>query len=210
MKWLRRAAPLLVVLLLLVLAAVFALLAADVRAWQGTMKRDDVRFNANHPVQGLWSSPATLPGDPAYQLLGLGDAISYRRALQNFWFSFVGVSHVTVEDVTQTRVTTENQLQTLATSASTAAERSRAANLLGVMTITTPTADSATQVQTLIRAAAYFRQAVVADPGNYTAKANLELLLRLVRPAKTKFGQDARGGFGPGGSHGAGVLGGGF
>ena len=90
----------------------FALLAADVRAWQGTMKRDDVRFNANHPVQGLWGSPATLPGDPAYQLLGLGDAISYRRALQNFWFSFVGVSHVTVEDVTQTRVTTENQLQT--------------------------------------------------------------------------------------------------
>ena len=61
MTWLRRAAPLLVVLLLLGLAAVFALLAADVRAWQGTLRRDDVRFDANHPVQGLWGSP----GDPA-------------------------------------------------------------------------------------------------------------------------------------------------
>jgi hypothetical protein len=210
MTRLRRAVPLLVVLLLLGLAAVFALLAADVRAWQGTLRRDDVRFNATHPVQGLWSSPATLPGDPAYHLLGLGDAISYRRALQNFWFSFIGVSHASTQDVTETRVTTENQLQTLADSASTAAERSRAANLLGVMTITTPTADSATQVQTLIRASAYFRQAIAADPTNYTAKANLELQQRLVRPSKTKFAQDARGGFGPGGSHGAGVLGGGF
>ena len=210
MTRLRRAAPLLVVVLLLGLAAVFALLAADIRAWQGTLRRDDVRFDATHPVQGLWRSPSALPGDPAYQLLGLGDAIAYRRALQNFWFSFVGISRVTTLDVTETRVKTENELQTLGDSARTAAERSRAANLLGVMTITTPTADSATQVQTLIRAAAYFRQAVAADPGNYTAKANLELLLRLVRPAKTKFGADARGGFGPGGSHGAGVLGGGF
>lgn len=210
MTWLRRAAPLLVVLLLLGLAAVFALLAADVRAWQGTLRRDDVRFDATHAVQGLWASPATLPGDPAYHLLGLGDAIAYRRALQNFWFSYIGVSHASTLDVTETRVITENELQALAGSAATAAERSRAANLLGVMTITTPTADSATQVQTLIRAAAYFRQAVAADPTNYTAKANLELLLRLERPAKTKFGADARGGFGPGGSHGAGVLGGGF
>jgi hypothetical protein len=210
MRRLRRAAPFLVIVLLLGLAAVFALLAADVRAWQGTLRRDDVRFNATHPVQGFWVSPATLPGDPAYHLLGLGDAIAYRRALQNFWFSFVGVSHASTKDITTTRVTTESELQTLADSASTAAERSRAANLLGVMTITTPTADSATQVQTLIRASAYFRQAIAADPSNYTAKANLELLLRLVRPAKTKFGIDARGGFGPGGSHGAGVLGGGF
>lgn len=210
MTRLRRAAPLLVVILLLGLAAVFALLAADVRSWQGTLRRDDVRFNATHPVQGLWHSPSALPGDPAYQLLGLGDAIAYRRALQNFWFSFVGISRVTTLDVTETRVKTEDELQTLADRAKTAAERSRAANLLGVMTITTPTADSATKVQTLIRSAAYFRQAVAADPGNYTAKANLELLLRLVRPAKTKFGADARGGFGPGGSHGAGVLGGGF
>jgi hypothetical protein len=210
MRRLRRVAPLLVVLLLLALAAAFALLAADVRAWQGTLKRDDVRFNALHPVTGLWQSPAMLPGDPAYHVLGLGDAIAYRRALQNFWFSQIGTSHTSTEDVTETRVTTENQLQTLSDSAATAAERSRAANLLGVMTITTPTADSATQVQTIIRAAAYFRQAIAADPANYTAKVNLELLLRLVQPSNTRFGVDARGGFGQGGSHGAGTLGGGF
>ncbi len=112
--------------------------------------------------------------------------------------------------MTQTRVAPENQLQTARGSASTAAERSSAANLLGRHDDHDPHRRRATQVQTLIRAATYFQQAVAADSGNYTAKVNLELLLRLVRPAKTKFGADARGGFGPGGSHGAGVLGGGF
>ena len=84
-------------------------------------------------------------------------------------------------------------------------------NLLGVMTITTPTADSATQVQTL-------------DPGGGVLPAGRrggsDELRREGRTSscccgssdrsKTKFGADARGGFGPGGSHGAGVLGGGF
>jgi hypothetical protein len=210
MTRLRRATPLLVALLLLGLAAVFALLAVDVRAWQSTLRRDDVRFIARHPVQGLWRSPAILPGDPAYHLLGLGDPLANRHALQLFWISQVGVAHAKAGSVSVARVDTENELQTLADSARTGAERSRAANLLGVMTITTPSADSATQVQTLERAAAYFRQAITADPTNYAAKLNLELLLRLEQPAKTRFGRDARGGFGPGGSHGAGVLGGGF
>ena len=71
-------------------------------------------------------------------------------------------------------------------------------------------ADNATQVQTLLRATAYFQQAVAADPAYYAAKVNLELALRLEHPAKTRFGKDARGGFGTGGSHGAGVVGGGF
>jgi hypothetical protein len=207
---LRRIAPLLVAVALLGLAAVFALLAVDVRAWQGTMRRDDVRFTGFHPVQGIWRSPAILPGDPAYHLLGLGSPLSYRHALQLFWFSQVGVAHASSESVTATRVDTENRLQELADHAKTGAERSRAANLLGVMTITTPTADAATKVQALQRAAAYFEQAIKADPTSYAAKVNLELLLRLERPAKTRFGADARGGFGPGGSHGAGVVGRGF
>jgi uncharacterized membrane-anchored protein len=112
--------------------------------------------------------------------------------------------------VSETRVSAENELQAVADGANTGAERSRAANLLGVMTITTPSADSATQVQTLLRATAYFQQAVEADPTNYAAKVNLELVLRLQRPAKTRFGADAKTGLGTGGSHGAGVVGGGY
>ena len=56
----------------------------------------------------------------------------------------------------------------------------------------------------------YFQQAVIEDPTNYDAKLNLELLLRVARPGKSKLDQDARGGFGFGGSNGVGVTGGGF
>jgi hypothetical protein len=210
MTRLRRASPLVIPLLLLVLAAVFAVLALDVRSWQGTLRRDDVRFTVRHYKEGLWRSPAILPGDPAEHLVGLGSALAYRHALRLFWLSQVGVAHVTSGSVTETRVATENELQAIIDNGNTAAERSRAANLLGVMTITTPAADNATQVQTLLRATAYFQQAVAADPAYYAAKVNLELALRLEHPAKTRFGKDARGGFGTGGSHGAGVVGGGF
>jgi hypothetical protein len=206
----RRFRPLIVPLVLLVVAALFALLAVDVHAWQTRLHRDDVRFTARPFQANLWRSPAILPGDPAEHLVGLDNDLAFRRALQLFWLSQVGVQHISSGSVTETRVTAENDLQAIIDSHKTGAQRSNAANLLGVLTITTPAADNATQVQTLTRAMGYFQQAVVADPTNYAAKANLELLLRLQRPAKTRFGKDARGGFGSGGSHGAGVIGGGF
>lgn len=210
MKRLRRFGPLVAALVLLVVAAAFAVLAVDARAWQSTLRRDDVRFTNRHSEQGLWRSPALLPADPAEHLVGLGSALAYRHALQLFWLTQFGGAHSALEGVSETRVSTENDLQAVVDSANTGAARSRAANLLGVMTITTPSADSATQVQTLERAAAYFKQAVEQDPGNYAAKVNLELVLRLQRPSKTRFGSDAKTGLGTGGSHGAGVLGGGY
>lgn len=207
MTRLRRAAPLVGALIFLALATGFALLAIDVHAWQTTLRRDDVRFTALHKEPGLWRSPALLPGDPAEHLLGLGSALAYRHALQLFWISQVGATRAQRQTITPTRVIAGNDLQALAASAKTAAERSRAANLLGVLTITTPNASTG---QTFQLAEAYFQQAIAADPTDYAAKANLELLLRLERPLKTKAGAEARGGTGSGGSSGAGVLGGGY
>jgi hypothetical protein len=209
MKRIRRALPLIVAVVLLGLATVFALFAADVRAWQGTLTQSDLRFRAQRSHPGLWRSPAVLPTDPARSVLGLDDALSYRRALQLFWFSNVGSSTGGQADLAATRVTAETDLQTLMTSGATAEERSNAANLLGVMTVTAP-ANSPTQKEEIKTAIGYFQQAVIANPRNYEAKLNLELLLRVARPSKSKLDQDARGGFGFGGSNGVGVKGGGF
>jgi hypothetical protein len=107
-------------------------------------------------------------------------------------------------------VLAQERLQSLANTAETGEERSDAANLLGVMTVTTPAADASTQTQTLQRSALYFQRAILDDPTNYAAKLNLELVLRLRRPGKSRFGKDARGGYGYGGAQGAGVIGGGF
>jgi hypothetical protein len=209
MKSLRRALPLVAALALLAVAAFFALLASDIRSWQGTLTQSDLHFRAQRSHVGLWRSPATLPGDPARVLLGLDDALSYRRALQLYWFSTSGSSTGGQADLAATRVDAETELQKLVTSAATAQERSTAANLLGVMTVTAPS-NSSTQKEEIATARTYFQRAVALDARNYDAKLNLELLLRVAHPGKSQLNQDAHGGFGYGGANGVGVVGGGF
>ena len=209
MRRLRRALPLVAAVVLLGLAAGFALLASDIRGWQGSLTQSDLQFRSQRSHIGLWRSPASLPGDPARSLLGLDDALSYRRALQLYWFSTVGSSTGGQADLAATRVDAEATLQKLTASGATAQERSTAANLLGVMTVTAP-ANSSTQKAEIATARNYFVQAVKANPGNYDAKLNLELLLRVAHPGKSELNQDAHGGFGFGGANGVGVVGGGL
>ena len=209
MRRLRRALPLLAAVVLLGLATLLALFASDVRAWQGALTQSDLRFRSQRSHIGLWRSPAILPGDPAHSVLGLDAALSYRRALQLYWFSTVGASTGGQADLAATRVAAESDLQTLMTTAPTAYERSTAANLLGVMTVTAPS-NSPTQKDEIATARNYFQHAVIADPRNYDAKLNLELLLRVAHPTKSPLNQDAHGGFGFGGANGVGVVGGGF
>lgn len=210
MRYLRRAFPLVVAVVLVCLAVFLGLLAIDIRSWQNRMTRDDLRFQAHRSHLALWRTPTMLPGDPARALLGLDDALSYRRGLQLFWFSRVGVSTGGQPDFAAERVVAEEKLQTLLQTASTREERSNAANLLGVMTATAPAADTSTELEGLDRARLLFTQAIREDPTNYAAKVNLELVLRIGAPQKIRIDQDARGGFGSGGSSGVGAIGGGY
>ena len=210
MKLLRRVAPLVLALTLLALAVVLALVAVDVRAWQSRLTRDDLTFQTHRSQLGLWRTPALLPGDPARSLLGADDAVLYRQALQFFWISRVGGTTAGQPDLAAERVVAEERLQNVLADGETRVERSTAANLLGVMTITTPAADSATQKETLQRAKLYFTQAVREDPSNTAAKSNLEIVLRIGSPVKAQLDQDARGGFGAGGANGLGPVGGGY
>jgi hypothetical protein len=210
-RTIKRFAPLVGAVVLLGLATALALFAMDVHAWQHRLGRDDVRFQADPSHAALWRSPATLPGDPARAILGLGDALSYRQALQIFWTNEVGVVRVKGNgDLSAARIETQTQLQQLSTGAATAAERSVAANLLGVMAITTTATNKATLARILSSATSDFQLAVVENPASWAAKVDLELVLRLKRPGKSHFGTDAHGGFGFGGSEGASPKGGGF
>lgn len=210
MNRLRRARPPVAAVVLLGLAVVLVLFATDVRAWQGRVTRDDAAFRVQRSHVGYWRTPTILPDDPARSVLGLDDALAFRRALQLFWLSTVGASTAGQADLAQLRVVAEARLQTLADSAGTREERSTAANLLGVMAVTTSAADSPTQKATVERAKRYFGLAVREEPTNYAARLNLELTLRLEKPGKSRLDQDARGGFGFGGANGLGVIGGGF
>ena len=205
----RLRAPLLAAACFLAAALLF-LFAFDVRGWPRALTHDDLRFRALHSHVGLWHSPAMLPGDPARALLGLDEPIAYRRALQLFWFSRVGSPPDSLSTLPLIRDRAQESLESLITAGRTPEERSTAANLLGVLTVTTPAADSETQTQTLVRAAGYFQRAIAEDPTNVAAKLNLELVLRLRRPGKSGFNKDARGGFGFGKGQGAQVVGSGF
>ena len=78
------------------------------------------------------------------------------------------------------------------------------------MTTPAPGSDQNAVTQILTRAAQYFQLAISIDSGNFDAKQNLELVLRLQRPGKGKLGRDARSGYGFGRGRGAGQQGSGY
>jgi hypothetical protein len=191
---------------------VVALFAVDVGAWRSTVARDDIRFRALPAHRQLWRPRTLLPGDPASLLLGTGSTVSYRHALQYFWYSRIGSDPEVRQDTPTLRANAQNELLDQVSSAPTSQERSAAANLLGVLVVTTPSigSEAASTSQVLARAAQYFQQAVAIDGGDANAKQNLELVLRLQLPGKGRFGHDARAGYGFGKGRGASTTGGGY
>ena len=167
--------------MLLGLAAALALFAADVRAWQGAITQSDARFRAQRAHIGLWRSPAVLPADPARSVLGIDDALSYRRAVQLFWLSQIGSSTGGQADLAATRVEAQADLQALMTCAPTARgtlERGEPARGHDRhRPVQQPDAEGGDRDRQGL-----LPQAVIEDPTNYNAKINLELLLRVARP----------------------------
>jgi len=200
------------VLLLAGVETVLVLFAFDARSWQSSVRRDDIRFRALPDHGELWKPATILPGDPAGALLETSDTIAWRTALQSFWYTHIGANPQSQEDLPRLRARAQGQLLALMSSAKTAAERSSAANLLGVLVITTPiSAGSQTaQIQVLKQSVQYFQQAIDLDPGDTAAKLNLELVLRVTRPGKGPIGKDAHAGFGFGRGHGTVQTGSGY
>jgi hypothetical protein len=202
---LRKHLLLLVALVCALAAIVLGLLAADVAAWRSTVARDDLRFRASPTHAALWEPSTHLPGDPASALVGTGSTIQWRRTLQYFWYSRIGSNPEIRMDTPTLRAEAQDKLLKEIASAPTPAQRSKAANLLGVLVVTTPAPgrDQDVILQILKRAAGYFQQAIEIDPANVDAKQNLELVYRIAKPGKGHLGRDARSGYGFGKGQGA-------
>jgi hypothetical protein len=161
-------------LVLVALAGLLVLFALDVRTWQGTIQRDDLRFRARPDTAGLWRPSTILPGDPAGLALSTNDTTEWRDALQAFWLSRLGPVAQARPDAPLLHAEAEQTLQKLMVAGRTARERSDAANLLGILAFTTPSPSPTGD----------FRQAIELDPTNAQAKVNLELALRLSQHSK--------------------------
>ncbi len=149
------------------------------------------------PLGALFVHAAVIP---AAALVGTSSTIKWRRAIQFFWYSRIGSNPDIRMDTPTLRAATQDKLLGELSSAPTAAERSSAANLLGVLVATTPAVgnDQSAIKQLLRRATDYFQQAITLDPANRAAKQNLELALRIDQPGKGRLGRDARSGYGYG------------
>jgi hypothetical protein len=202
----------LLALLCVAAGVVLLLVALDVRTWQTTIARDDLRFRALPAHRGLWTPATLLPGDPAGLLLGVGDTMAYRRSLQLVWFSRIGSTPDSRQDLPTLRAETQQRLEAIASGGTSARERSFAANLLGVLVVTTPSPgnDEGALKAILKRATGYFQEATELDSGDADAKENLELVLRISRPKPGTFNKDARSGYGFGRGRGATPIGNGY
>jgi hypothetical protein len=182
------------------LAALAALLAADVRAWGSSLSSGDAAY-AVSPATATWT-PSTRLGGVAESLLGVRDDVEFRGALQLY---LAAVS-------TRQRLDNAVEVQSLRAQAEAAltgpaasADPSRAAQartLLGILSFGGLGAGGgASQTDAAISS---FTDAVRADPDIVLAKFDLELLLRLTTAHGARPGPGQGGGFGRTGHRGAG------
>lgn len=160
---------------LLVLAVLVALLAADVRAWPTALRSGDAVY-ASSPSNATWTPPTRL-GGLAESLLGVSSAVEYRRALRLFLLSSGRQLRLdNALDVSTARGQAQDELGRVAR-APQGRPSSQARTLLGVLAFTA--VGQGGGPSELNQAILDFEDAIRADPTDTTAKYDLELLLRL-------------------------------
>jgi len=212
---------------LVCIGVVSALAARDVLAWRGQTARADVAVASFSPDLGVWRPHTWLPAGVSEWLVGSGDDVEFGQTLQRFqlfrghqqWGLFVlnvfnseptELAHRTLE-LAQLEFTFDQ----IARSARSAELRSRARQLHGILLFQHLILQAGDAKTTLERTIADFTEAVRLDPGNATAKYDLEGLLYLYKPLSngeppplkkqtSNTGPDSGGGGSPGSSAGAG------
>lgn len=181
-------------------AVLAALLAGDVRGWRSALSAGDAVYAAN-PPRASWQAHESLD-DVAKSLLGVGDDVQLRRALQ----LYVDASklHLRLDNATEVedaRATAQDALERAAR-AEDGRRASQALTLLGILAFRASASGGA---QSQVDAAlSDFGDAVRADPQNEAAAYDLELLLRLTSVHGTRVQPGQGGGFGRTGRRGAG------
>jgi hypothetical protein len=181
-------------------AVIAALVATDVRSWPAALSRGDAVY-AETPSRAAWL-PSTRIGGTAEALLGTGDDLRLRRALQ----LYVDASklHLRLDNavaVESARARAQDGLERVAR----AHDRRRASQALTLLGILAFRASAAGGTQSATDAAiSDFTDGVRADPGNEDAAYDLELLLRRIAAHGTRSTPGQGSGFGRSGRRGGG------
>jgi hypothetical protein len=162
-----------------VVAVLAALLAQDLRSWRDAFARDDLTFAASPRARTGWHAVAILPGDPAAALLSVGDDRTLRTGVRLFAASYrTGLGFDS--GASQRRLRSAAQAVLARAAQDPDPQRaSQAYDLAGILAFGESSSAGGSASAT-DRAVTDLQTAVRLDPANEDAKANLELLLRLL------------------------------
>jgi hypothetical protein len=164
-------------------AAALALLATDTLRWPGALRSGDVRYADDPTRSGIWHLTGAFPFGAARGLLGLGDDIAYREALQSFWLGKPRALPFSDSNFFGIRAHAQQQLSAIVLHDPNWQRGSAAANLVGVLGFANAVFDQERTQIYLGNAVESFRTAIRLDPNNPDAKYNLELALARLQAA---------------------------
>jgi hypothetical protein len=154
----------------LVVGVLLVLLAHDVRAWHGTVRRGEATTASTALPSGLSSS-----------LLGVGRDRDWVRALQRFQVAYDGTLRKQRLDAGDYRLLNRGQAALAkVTQDPSPAHASQAYNLLAVLVFREAYPGTVVVRRLVQESLTDLQAAVKLDPRNETAKENLELTLRVL------------------------------
>ena len=181
------------------------LLAADVGRVERSLAANDARFVSRPLAGGYWDDPGRVPFGAAERLLGLGDDLAHRRAVEAFWVSGPRRPLAQRKRRIAERAHAQRLLAELETSAPTPEREGQIALLRGVLTLVAVPAEGNRRAL-ILAAAESFRRAIVADPGADDAKFALEAILRTTSNSQGPGSGEGTGGTRKGGEPGGANL----
>ena len=174
----RRAATIGAALVCFALAAGLTLLAVDVARWRTAIADGDVRYRVAPGERGHWESEETVPFHAGRRLLDVEDDVAFREALRSVSLAGIEAPDNSDPNLAVRRIEARARVAAVAEGDTELERRSRAMNLLGVLSFASAIAEPQDQRPLLQDALARFRSALELDPDNAEAKANLEVGLQ--------------------------------
>jgi hypothetical protein len=176
--WLRNVLGAVAVVALVAGAAVLVAFAADALRWDRAMRDDDVAYAAG--ADATWAPSTLLPAGVSRSVLGLGDDVEFRGAVDQFWKSEPRAPLQAFTDVTR-RTSAERRIARLQEREDSPSRRSVLATLRGAFLVEEARNSPVQRHVFLRRAIEQFERAARLDPGNADALFDLELALKLLR-----------------------------
>jgi hypothetical protein len=167
----------------LALAIALGLLALDVSRARDALAQGDVAYLVGPQNADLWRADMVIPRDLAVRLIGTEDDVELRRAVRAVLLARLSDPSASISDpaVALLQNAAQARLDYIVASDASAADKSRAAGLLGVIGLARLVSETQDRVAALSSTVTNLQLAIELDPSNHDAKYNLELALQRAR-----------------------------